>query len=72
MGYRYAKPRVDNWLFYWKSIIMLLLREGGHSDMSKLDFIMEMAESEVERRAENEMAHTDHTNYSDSYCIGID
>ena len=40
--------------------------------MSKLDFVMAIAESEVDRRAMHEMAHTDHTNYSDSYCIGID
>ena len=40
--------------------------------MSKLEFVMELAKNEVGRRAENEMAHTDHTNYSDSYCIGID
>ena len=40
--------------------------------MSKLEFVMELAKNEVERRSETEMAHTDHTNYSDSYCIGID
>lgn len=40
--------------------------------MSKLDMVMAMAKSEVERRAMNAMAHTDHTNYSDSYCVGID
>lgn len=40
--------------------------------MSKLDFVMEIAKTEVERRAKLEMAHTDHTNYGDSYCIGID
>lgn len=33
---------------------------------------MEIAKTEVERRAKLEMAHTDHTNYGDSYCIGID
>lgn len=40
--------------------------------MSKLDFVMEMAKSEVNRRAMQEIAHTDHTNYGDAYCIGID
>lgn len=40
--------------------------------MNKLEFIMEVAENEVEKRAMDEMAHTDHTNYSDSYCIGLD
>jgi len=40
--------------------------------MSKLDFVLELANEEIKMREEDEMAHTDHTNYSDSYCIGID
>ena len=40
--------------------------------MSKLDIVMEIAQNEVEKRAGNEMAHTDHTDYGDSYCVGID
>ena len=40
--------------------------------MSKLDLVMEISKIEVKKRECKEMAHTDHTDYSDSYCIGID
>ena len=40
--------------------------------MSKLDFVLEVANEEIKMRAENEMAHTDHTDYGDSYCVGLD
>lgn len=39
---------------------------------SKLDFVMDVVNQEIEMRERNEMAHTNHTDYSDSYCIGID
>ncbi|WP_373218534.1 hypothetical protein [Ruminococcus sp. 5_1_39BFAA] len=40
--------------------------------MSKLDLVIAAVNKEMELRSKNEMAHTDHTDYSDSYCIGID
>lgn len=38
--------------------------------MSKLDFVMELANYDAERRAENEAVHIDYSD--DGYCIGID
>ena len=40
--------------------------------MNKLEFVLAYANNEIAMRFENEIAHTDHTNYSDSYCVGIE
>ena len=39
--------------------------------MSKLDLVMEIAKSEVKKREGKEMAHTDHTDYSDTVLVLI-
>ena len=38
--------------------------------MSKLDYIMELANYDVEKREEDEAVHIDYSD--DGYCIGID
>ena len=40
--------------------------------MSKLDFVMDVAQQRVEMRAASGTEHTDHTDYGDDYCIGFD
>ena len=40
--------------------------------MSKLDYVMDVAQQRVEMRASSEAEHTNHTDYSDDYCIGFD
>ncbi len=38
----------------------------------KLEAIVEDVKIKMEAREKNECAHTDHTNYGDSYCVIID
>ena len=40
--------------------------------MMKFESIVEDVKVKMEAREQDECAHTDHTNYSDSYCIIVD